>query len=156
MYSAYSAVQIFPAPAFKVRSSKFDVSAERRLAYLIHPRKIFRPPLPHRCPTPLPILVRVKMNKKQKFIQAVRILAPDNNFIIELAQRVREDDLPTCPGGAALEFVAALMGINGNRCPRRAIRCPISHTRTAFRSSSPGHASRITHHESRAQPVASA
>jgi len=88
----------------------------------------------------------MKMNKKQKFIQAVRILAPDNNFIIELAHRVREDDLPTCPGGAALEFVAALMGITGNRCPRRAIRCPIAHTRTIPRSPSHNHASRITHH----------
>jgi hypothetical protein len=82
----------------------------------------------------------MKMNKKQKFIQAVRILAPDNNFIIELAHRVREDDLPTCPGGAALEFVAALMGIAGNKCPRRAtrrtIRCPIAHTSTGFRSHS--------------------
>ena len=90
------------------------------------------------------------MNKKQKFIQAVRILAPDNNLIIELAHRVSEHDLPTCPGGAALEFVAALTRLTGNCCPRRAtrrtIRCPISHTRTVFRSSSPGHASRIAHH----------
>jgi hypothetical protein len=92
----------------------------------------------------------MKMNKKQKFIQAVRILAPDNNFIIELAHRVRDDDLPTCPGGAALEFVAALMGITGNKCPRRAtrraIRCPIAHTGTVFRSPNHSHASRITHH----------
>jgi len=96
-------------------------------------------------------MVRVKMNKKQKFIQAVRILAPDNNFIIELAHRVREDDLPTCPGGAALEFVAALSGITGNKCPRRAtrrsVRARISHTRPV-RSSSPFHPSRITHHVS--------
>jgi hypothetical protein len=90
------------------------------------------------------------MNKKQKFIQAVRILAPDNNLIIELAHRVRDDDLPSCPGGAALEFVAALTRITGTPCPRRAtrrtMRCPISHTRTVFRSSRPSHASRITHH----------
>jgi hypothetical protein len=92
----------------------------------------------------------MKMNKKQKFIQAVRILAPDNNFIIELAHRVREDDLPTCPGGAALEFVAALMGITGNKCPRRAthktIRCPIARMRTVPRSPNHSHASRITDH----------
>jgi hypothetical protein len=92
----------------------------------------------------------MKMNKQQKFIQAVRILAPDNYFIIELAHRVREDDLPTCPGGAALEFVAALMGITGNRCPRRAtrrtIRYPIARTRSVPRSPNHSHASRITHH----------
>src|SRR5215831_10312310 len=91
----------------------------------------------------------MKMNKKQKFIQAVRILAPDNNLIIELAHRVREDDLPTCPGGAALEFVAALMGIAGNRCPRRATgrtnRCPIGQSRTVPRLRSHNHESRITH-----------
>jgi hypothetical protein len=90
------------------------------------------------------------MNKKQKFIQAVRILAPDNNFIIELAHRVSEQDLPTCPGGAALEFVAALTRITANRCPRRATRCtirgPIFHTRTVFRSPTHRHASRVTHH----------
>src|SRR5262249_16797639 len=85
----------------------------------------------------------MKMNKRQKFIQAVRILAPDNNFIIELAHRVREDDLPTCPGGAALEFVAALMGITGNKCPRHAARrtigSSISHVRSVFNCSSPSH-----------------
>jgi hypothetical protein len=96
-------------------------------------------------------MVRVKMNKKQKFIQAVRILAPDNNFIIELAHRVREDDLPTCPGGAALEFVAALMGITGNKCPRRAtrrtIRCGIAHTSTVHRNHRPS--TRNTQHATR-------
>src|ERR1051326_1398189 len=99
------------------------------------------------CPTPLLIIVRVKMNKKQKFIQAVRILAPDNNFILELAHLVSDDDLPTCPGGAALEFVAALTRLTGNTCPRRAthrtMRCPISHTRTILRSR---HVPRSTQH----------
>jgi hypothetical protein len=94
------------------------------------------------------------MNKKQKFIQAVRILAPDNNFIIELAHRVREDDLPTCPGGAALEFVAALMGITASGCPRRAtrrtIRCPVAHTSTVFRSANHNRASRVRHHAPKA------
>jgi hypothetical protein len=97
------------------------------------------------------------MNKKQKFIQAVRILAPDNNFIIELAHRVREDDLPTCPGGAALEFVAALMGITGTGCTRRAagrtMGYPLSRVRSVFGCSSPSHASRITHHSAKLAAV---
>src|SRR6266478_10260673 len=100
----------------------------------------------------------MKMNKKQKFIQAVRILAPDNNFIIELAHRVREDDLPTCPGGAALEFVAALMGITGNRCPHRAtrctIRCSISYTYTVHRNHPPS--TRNTKHATRHAVAAAA
>jgi len=100
----------------------------------------------------------MKMNKKQKFIQAVRILAPDNNLIIELAHRVREDDLPTCPGGAALEFVAALMGITANNCPRRAtrrtIRCPIAHTSTVFRNHRPS--TRNTQHATQSHSVTSA
>jgi hypothetical protein len=86
------------------------------------------------------------MNKKQKFIQAVRILAPDNNLIIELAQRVSECDLPSFPGGAALEFVAALTRITGNACPRRAtrraMRCSIAHTRTVLRSRNHHHPAR--------------
>lgn len=48
------------------------------------------------------------MNRKQKFMEAVRLLAPGDQFTIRAAQRVREETLPTAPGGAALEFVAAM------------------------------------------------
>jgi hypothetical protein len=47
-------------------------------------------------------------NRKMQFLLAVRILAPNDKFILNLAGRVREGALPPFPGGAALEFVAAL------------------------------------------------
>ena len=47
-------------------------------------------------------------NIKQQFITAVQILAPENEFILKLALRIPEEQLPAYPGGAALEFVAAL------------------------------------------------
>ena len=101
-------------------------------------------------------MLGVKMNKKQKFIEAVRLLAPDNNFIIELAHRVSEADLPTFPGGAALEFVAALTRITGSGCPRRAtrrtIRCPAAHTRTFLRRGNHGVVTRHTEHATSAYP----
>jgi hypothetical protein len=48
------------------------------------------------------------MNRKQKFMQAVRILAPGDQFILRAARGVREETLPMAPGGAALEFVATM------------------------------------------------
>ena len=47
-------------------------------------------------------------NRKQQFLTAVQILAPNDSFIIQTAQRVSEASLPAFPGGAALEFVATL------------------------------------------------
>jgi hypothetical protein len=44
--------------------------------------------------------------KKQKFLTAVRILAPGDKLILDLARQVRARDLPQVPGAAALEFVA--------------------------------------------------
>ena len=49
-----------------------------------------------------------RMNKKESFIRAVRILAPDDQIIHQAARRVSEDGLPAAPGGAALEFVVAM------------------------------------------------
>jgi hypothetical protein len=46
--------------------------------------------------------------KKEKFLTAVQILAPNDAFILQSAQLVREETLPAFPGGAALEFVVAL------------------------------------------------
>ena len=46
------------------------------------------------------------MNRKEKFLSAVRTLAPGDAHILRLAQRVSEDNLPEYPGAAALEFVA--------------------------------------------------
>jgi hypothetical protein len=46
--------------------------------------------------------------RKQKFMHAVQILAPGDQLIFQAAQRIPEEKLPAFPGGAALEFVAAL------------------------------------------------
>ena len=48
------------------------------------------------------------MNKKESFLKAVQILAPDDQFILQSAHCVAEESLPDTPGGAALEFVVAM------------------------------------------------
>jgi hypothetical protein len=48
------------------------------------------------------------MKRKQQFLRAIRILAPNDSFIRRAAHRVSEETLPLLPGGAALEFVVAL------------------------------------------------
>jgi hypothetical protein len=57
------------------------------------------------------------MNRKQQFLNAVRILAPDDQTILVAAREVREELLPIAPGGAALEFVAAMKRMRSpSRC----------------------------------------
>ncbi len=59
-------------------------------------------------------------NKKLQFIRAVRLLAPQDKLVLQFAKCVREESLPTFPGAAALEFVAAMQGLTaGVPCPRR-------------------------------------
>jgi hypothetical protein len=48
------------------------------------------------------------MKRKQQFLKAVQILAPGDALILNAAQRVPEERVPLAPGGAAIEFVAAL------------------------------------------------
>jgi hypothetical protein len=48
------------------------------------------------------------MNRKQKFIEAVQLMAPKNNFIFQTAQLVPEEDLPPIVGVAAFELAATL------------------------------------------------
>src|SRR6266699_1086632 len=67
------------------------------------------------------------MNKKESFLKAVQILAPDDQFILQSAHCVAEESLPDTPGGAALEFVVAMQ-----RLTRPAWQC-----KTRFKSSSP-------------------
>jgi hypothetical protein len=55
-------------------------------------------------------------NIKQQFLTAVRILAPENDLILKLAQRIPEEQLPAYPGGAALEFVTSLQKFSPIRC----------------------------------------
>jgi hypothetical protein len=45
------------------------------------------------------------MNRKEKFLSAVQILAPGDSRLLNIAHRVREEELPAFPGGAAIEFV---------------------------------------------------
>jgi len=47
-------------------------------------------------------------NKKSQFLSAVRIIAPNDSFILDLAECVSEEALPDLPGGVALKFVTAL------------------------------------------------
>jgi hypothetical protein len=61
----------------------------------------------------------MKMNKKEKFLRAVQILAPGNNLIMQVAQRVSEEQLPFSPGGMALELVAKMERLlTTAACPR--------------------------------------
>jgi hypothetical protein len=48
------------------------------------------------------------MKRKQQFLRAIKILAPNDPFIRRAAHRVSQKTLPLLPGGAALEFVVAL------------------------------------------------
>jgi thioredoxin-like negative regulator of GroEL len=48
------------------------------------------------------------MKRKQQFLQAIQIMAPNDSFVIQAAERVSEETLPVAPGGAALEFVVAM------------------------------------------------
>jgi hypothetical protein len=72
----------------------------------------------------------MKKTKREKFLAAVQLLAPENPFIIQVAQRVSEADLPSAPGAAALELVAHLESLANNTCPVRTA----SHYRCAHRA----------------------
>ena len=50
----------------------------------------------------------MKTNRKQQFTQAVRLLAPGNEFILKVANLVPERDLPPIAGVAAFELAATL------------------------------------------------
>lgn len=54
------------------------------------------------------------MKRKQKFLRAVEILAPGDQFTLNMANLVPEKKLPAFPGGAALEFVVALQRRGGS------------------------------------------
>jgi len=49
----------------------------------------------------------IRKVRKQRFMRAIRILAPGDQLIYQAAQRIPEERLPAFPGGASLEFVAA-------------------------------------------------
>jgi len=50
----------------------------------------------------------MKANRKDQFTQAVRLLAPGNEFILKVASLVPESDLPPIAGVAAFELAATL------------------------------------------------
>src|SRR6476469_1639972 len=60
------------------------------------------------CHTPWATISSLMNTKKSQFLSAVRILAQNDSFILDLAECVREEALPDYPGGAALRFVAAV------------------------------------------------
>jgi len=57
------------------------------------------------------------MKRKQRFLKAVQILAAGDKFIPQAAERVPEESLPACPGGAALELVVALQKAMASASP---------------------------------------
>jgi hypothetical protein len=48
------------------------------------------------------------MKKQSRFMRVVKILAPDDQFMFEAAQRIPEEELPNSPGAAGLELVVAV------------------------------------------------
>jgi hypothetical protein len=48
------------------------------------------------------------MKRKNQFLRAIQILAPNDPFTLRAAQRVPDETLPVAPGGAALELVVAI------------------------------------------------
>jgi hypothetical protein len=57
--------------------------------------------------------------RKQRFMRAIRLLAPGDQLMYQAAQRIPEERLPALPGGATLEFVAAFQEL------RKSINLPI-------------------------------
>ncbi len=97
------------------------------------------------CP-PLPATI-ARMNnetcktRKRKFMQAVQILAPGDQFIYQAAQRISEERLPAFPGGAALEVVVAFQKL---RVPISIPIKPNPHSSTSFPGRLPlSHALRV-------------
>jgi hypothetical protein len=63
------------------------------------------------------------MNRKEQFLEAVRILAPGDAFALRAASGIPENRLPAFPGGVALEFVSAIERLKGlGRCTVDAAR----------------------------------
>ena len=50
----------------------------------------------------------MQTNRKRQFTQAVRLLAPGNEFILKVARLVPEADIPPIAGVAAFELTATL------------------------------------------------
>jgi len=71
------------------------------------------------------------MKKKNRFMHAVEILAPGDQFIHQVAQRIPVEELPNFPGAAALEFVVAVQKL---REPLNAIefQAPTDQERSNF------------------------
>jgi hypothetical protein len=61
--------------------------------------------------------------KKERFLDAVRILAPGDTLMLLLARRVPDAELPEYPGGAALDFVSRLQGLDIPNACVRALQC---------------------------------
>src|SRR2546426_12217362 len=74
------------------------------------------------------------MNKKENFLKAVQILAPNDQFIHQAALCVSEESLPAAPGGAALEFVVAMQRLTGPAWQCKT-RFKLAHRRSAAHTS---------------------
>jgi len=52
--------------------------------------------------------MKASISKKHQFVEAVKLMAPGNEFIARVARLVREEDLPPITGVAAFELAATL------------------------------------------------
>lgn len=97
----------------------------------------------------------MQTNIKRQFTEAVRLLAPGNQFILKVARLVPEADLPPIAGVAAFELAATLETLQKSwrfRQPllpscKQALGRRADRTRRKTRLSTG--ISRITHHASR-------
>jgi hypothetical protein len=64
-------------------------------------------------------------NKKSQFLSAVRIIAANDSFILNLAECVSEDALPDYPGAVALRFVTAMSRLCEERQSSSARNVPV-------------------------------
>lgn len=63
--------------------------------------------------------------RKERFMSAVRIVAQEDKFIVSLAERVIEEDLPEYPGSTALLFVTAFANLREHSVNRSQIDAPL-------------------------------
>src|SRR6266404_3963856 len=98
----------------------------------------------------------MQTNRKRQFTQAVRLLAPGNEFILKVARLVPEAELPPIAGVAAFELTATLETLQRSWRFRQPLRssCATERTRGPERSQRDSHncahhASRSTHHGAR-------
>ena len=68
--------------------------------------------------------MNIKLSKKQVFVRIVDSMSAGDPFLIEVADLVDEQLLPSYPGIAALELVTSLQGLKEHWQQRVSASCP--------------------------------